>query len=76
MLNVRPANSYPKATEHVEDIKSMINKLLEKGHAYASNGSVYFRTKSLENYSKLTNIKEDEMVEGTGALSLCQSLLL
>ena len=66
MLHVRLANSYPKATQHLDDIKSMIAALLDKGHAYTSNGSVYFRVRSLENYSKLTNIKEDEMVEGAG----------
>ena len=66
MLNIRLANNYPKVTQYIKEIESMIDTLINKGHAYSSNGSVYFRVKSLEKYSRLTNIKEDEMVEGSG----------
>ncbi len=42
-LNVIRANKYPKATEHIADIISMISCLMDSGHAYEKNGSVYVR---------------------------------
>jgi cysteinyl-tRNA synthetase len=45
----------------------MIAKLIEKGHAYSTeNGSVYFRVSSIQNYSKLTNINSEDMIDGAG----------
>ena len=66
MLNVILADKYPKVTEHIDDIEQMIATLVNKGHAYTSNGSVYFRVSSLPTYSKLTNIDMEEMIDGSG----------
>ena len=66
MLNVILADKYPKVTEHIDDIEQMIARLVNKGHAYTSNGSVYFRVSSLPTYSKLTNIDMEEMIDGSG----------
>jgi len=65
-LNIKPARSYPKATEHIADIEDMVGKLMDKGHAYEENGSVYFRVKSFKPYGRLANLKFDEMKEGAG----------
>lgn len=66
-LNIKPARLYPKATDHIKDIEEMISKLMEKGHAYEENGSVYFRVKSFKPYGRLANLKFDEMKDGAGA---------
>ncbi|MEG1016850.1 MAG: class I tRNA ligase family protein, partial [Oscillospiraceae bacterium] len=55
-LNVMRANTHPKATENIEGILDIIGSLIENGHAYAtSDGDVYFRTKSFEEYGKLSH---------------------
>src|SRR5690606_5152925 len=41
-LNVRTPEVEPKVTEHMEEIVSMISRLIEKGVAYESDGDVYF----------------------------------
>jgi len=66
VLNIVRAQRYPKATEHIKDIEEMILRLIEKGHAYVENGSVYFRVDSFEDYGKLANLKFDEMKKGAG----------
>ena len=39
-LNVRPATIHPKATEHIGEIIALVQKLIDKGHAYELNGDV------------------------------------
>ena len=52
-LNIIPANKYPKATEHVDEMMDMIATLHEKGLAYeTSEGSWYFRTQAQEGYGQ------------------------
>jgi len=53
-LSVKRATAYPKATEHIEDMIEYIKKLIEKGFAYESNGSVYFRVSKFKQYGKLS----------------------
>lgn len=62
--NLRPHIS-PRATGHIPEQIEMIEKLIEKGHAYAVNGSVYFDVKSFPNYGKLSGKKTDDLLEGT-----------
>lgn len=45
-LNVEPATYNPKVTEEMPEIIEMIKTLIEKGHAYEVNGSVFYDTKS------------------------------
>jgi len=64
-LNIkRPENVVPATTCIDENIK-VISKLLEKDYAYISGGNVYFDVSKLEDYYKLTNHKENEMVIGS-----------
>jgi cysteinyl-tRNA synthetase len=60
-LNIKRATIYPRATEEVPRILEVIRVLLEKGHAYQSEGSVYFRVKSFPGYGKLTHQSVDDM---------------
>ena len=63
-LNVLPATKNPKATEEIDGMIEMIEELINKGHAYAKNGSVYFRTRSFEEYGKLSNKNIDDLEAG------------
>ena len=63
-LNVLPATKNPKATEEIDGMIEMIEELIKKGHAYAKNGSVYFRTRSFEGYGKLSNKNIDDLEAG------------
>lgn len=59
-LGMRPAAGHPRATEHVAEMISMIQDLITKGHAYVTEGSVYFRIESFPQYGRLMNLKMDE----------------
>ncbi|WP_456469911.1 cysteine--tRNA ligase [Caminibacter sp.] len=63
-LNVKRADIEPKATESLEAMFDLINRLLEKGYAYKlPNGDIYFDTAKDDEYCKLSNkCQEDEVV--------------
>lgn len=64
-LNVKPASVHPKATEEICGMLDMIGTLIEKGHAYAaSDGTVYFRTRSFREYGKLSHKNLDDLQGG------------
>ena len=63
-LNLEKAYKNPRATEEIGGMIEMISTLIEKGHAYAKNGSVYFRTRSDKNYGKLSNKNIDDLESG------------
>jgi cysteinyl-tRNA synthetase len=60
-LNIKRATVYPRATEEIPMIIDVIRTLMEKGHAYESEGSVYFRVKSYAGYGKLTHQDPEDM---------------
>ncbi|MEP7059284.1 MAG: cysteine--tRNA ligase [Actinomycetota bacterium] len=64
-LGIRPADGYPKATEHVPEMVEMTEVLIEKGHAYlADSGSVYYDVTSFPGYGKLSGNTLDNLREG------------
>lgn len=63
-MNVREATVHPKATEEIPDMIEMVETLIEKGHAYEVNGTVYFRTRSFDGYGKLSHKNIDELESG------------
>ncbi len=63
-LNVVPADYYPRATSEVPKIIEVIQGLVEKGFAYASEGSVYFRVRNMADYGKLSNRDLESMMAG------------
>ena len=63
-LNIKKPEIISPATENIDSYIKIITKLLEKGYAYISNGNVYFDVTKLDDYYRLTNHKEDEMVVG------------
>jgi cysteinyl-tRNA synthetase len=56
LLGFRRADRYPRATEHIPEMQDLTAKLLERGHAYESEGSVYFRISTFPDYGKLSGI--------------------
>jgi cysteinyl-tRNA synthetase len=54
----------PRATEHIDDMKRMIETLVEKGCAYAKEGHVLFRVSSMADYGQLSRRSLDEMQAG------------
>ena len=46
----------PRATRHIPEMVTLIEKLLANGHAYKSDGSIYYRISSFPNYGKLSKI--------------------
>jgi cysteinyl-tRNA synthetase len=64
-LNVKPATHNPKATEEISGMIDMISKLIEKGHAYEKNGTVYFKTRSFQEYGKLSKKNIDDLEAGS-----------
>lgn len=63
-LNILEADVHPKATETIADMVEFIKDLIEKGHAYESNGDVYFRTLSFKDYGKLSHQPLDDLESG------------
>lgn len=61
-LNCLPPHIEPGAVEHIPQQIGMIAKLVEKGHAYASeDGSVYFKISSFPGYGKLSHLDTREL---------------
>jgi cysteinyl-tRNA synthetase len=63
-LNVKPANSYPRATEHIKQIIDLIRDLETKGLAYDAAGDVYYRVAKFPGYGKLSGRKLEDMLAG------------
>jgi len=60
-LNLRRAEVYPRVSEHIPEIVDLVSRLLDRGYAYESNGSVYFDVTAFEDYGRLSNQDVDEM---------------
>jgi cysteinyl-tRNA synthetase len=54
----------PRATEHIAEMLSIIEKLIASGHAYAADGHVLFDVPSMPAYGKLSRRSLDEMLAG------------
>ncbi|MCA1588496.1 MAG: cysteine--tRNA ligase [Chloroflexi bacterium] len=61
-LNWLPPDHYPRATEHIPQMLELIGRLLERGLAYAAEGSVYFTVDAYPSYGELSHISRDEML--------------
>lgn len=55
----------PKATENIPEIVSMIQQLVEKGFAYESEGTVFFRVRKFDEYGKLSGKNIDDLQSGS-----------
>ncbi len=68
-MNVKPATTHPLATQEIGGMLEMIEKLIETGHAYrAEDGTVYYRTRSFQDYGKLSHKNLDDLRGGNRTL--------
>jgi cysteinyl-tRNA synthetase len=63
MLNILKPTITPKATDHIQDIISLIQKLEQKGYTYRIDSGVYFDTSKLPDYGKLTGMNFEKLNE-------------
>ncbi|MBU1677297.1 MAG: cysteine--tRNA ligase [Bacteroidetes bacterium] len=64
-LKIKKADVYPKATEHMDEIISLIKNLEEKKLAYNSDGNLFFRVKEFKNYGLLSGKNTDDLELGS-----------
>jgi len=55
-LNVKPADKYPKASEHVDDMVLLTERLVKKGFAYEKLRSIYFDISRYKEYGNLSGV--------------------
>jgi cysteinyl-tRNA synthetase len=63
-LNALAPTLEPRATHNIEPMIKLTRTLVEKGHAYESQGHVLFAVESMEGYGKLSNRSLDDMLAG------------
>jgi cysteinyl-tRNA synthetase len=63
-LNVARADFYPRATGEIDKIIEVVQGLIDRGYAYETGGSVYFRVTKVADYGKLAHRTLDSMMAG------------
>jgi cysteinyl-tRNA synthetase len=65
-LGIEPVEDTPRATddENLKAMADMINALGERGHTYASDGSIYFKISTLPTYGKLARLDHEGIQSG------------
>ena len=64
-LRITPPDVMPRATQHIEEMVDLIERLLERGHAYRTeDGSVFFRIESWPAYGRLARLEPEQMRVG------------
>ncbi|WP_330228116.1 cysteine--tRNA ligase [Nocardia sp. NBC_00508] len=66
-LGVLPPSAEPRATGHITQMIEMMQRLIDRGHAYASAGNVYFDVVSYPEYGKLSGHRLDDVHQGESA---------
>ncbi len=64
-LGCLPPTIEPRATEHIEQMKVLIERLVKSGHAYAAEDNVLFHVPSMPDYGQLSKRPLDEMIAGS-----------
>ncbi|MFF0541830.1 cysteine--tRNA ligase [Nocardia thailandica] len=67
VLGVLPPSAEPRATGHITQMIDLMDRLIERGHAYAADGNVYFDVLSWPSYGELSGNKLDEVHQGESA---------
>jgi cysteinyl-tRNA synthetase len=65
LLNIRPADELPRATEYVPRMVELIAALIARGHAYESGGNVYYDIASFPAYGRLSGNTTEKLLAGT-----------
>ena len=64
MLNIKPADEYPRATEHIGEMIEMVETLVEKEYAYVVGQNVYYDVTKFADYGKLSGNTLDDLNAG------------
>ncbi|MEE8541216.1 MAG: cysteine--tRNA ligase, partial [Desulfobacterales bacterium] len=64
-IGIKPADQYPRASQHVEDMVRVAKKLVQKGYAYEKLRSIYFNISRFAEYGRLSGIDIDKIKVGT-----------
>ena len=64
VLNILPADHYPRATKHIREMVEIIKVLLEKGFAYKKDGSIYFAIDKFPAYGRLSKVNLEDLRPG------------
>jgi cysteinyl-tRNA synthetase len=63
-LGIERAEIYPEATAHIPEMVGLVKKLKDKGFAYETDGSVYYKISRFADYGKLSRMKMDALKAG------------
>jgi cysteinyl-tRNA synthetase len=64
-LNIETATVYPRATDHIPEMVTLVKRILEKGIAYrGEDSSIYFAISKFPDYGKLSHIRLSELKAG------------
>ncbi len=63
-LGIARADVHPLATQHIQEMIELIQKLIDKGYAYVAEDGVYFSINKFPEYGKLSGIKVSELLAG------------
>jgi cysteinyl-tRNA synthetase len=63
-LGLLAPDAQPRVSEHLEQIRALITRLVDKGAAYASDGDVYFDVMAFPGYGKLSHRKQADLEHG------------
>jgi L-cysteine:1D-myo-inositol 2-amino-2-deoxy-alpha-D-glucopyranoside ligase len=61
-LGTRPPIAEPRATESIDGMIDMVNRLLDDGHAYLTHGTVYFDVSTFPRFGEVSHYSRDHMV--------------
>src|SRR5260370_8559792 len=65
LVNIRPADHNPRATQYIPQMIEIIEALIAKGHAYAVDGNVYYDIASFPAYGRLSRNRTEELLAGS-----------
>jgi cysteinyl-tRNA synthetase len=63
-VNIRPAAHYPRASAYIQRMQELIGRLIERGHAYEVDGTVYYDIASFEGYGRLSRNSTEQLLAG------------
>jgi len=63
-LRIQKPEHVPRATEHIQDMIALVERLTARGHTYTADGSVYFRIASFPEYGKLARLDAAGIQDG------------
>jgi cysteinyl-tRNA synthetase len=69
VLGCLPPSALPRATGHVPQMVELIARLIDRGHAYAAGGDVYFAVATMDSYGSLSGQRLDDVSQGESAAS-------